>query len=243
MNALRDKMIALRTLLLKMPAAYEGVQRLRDRRLHSESVRGGSFAQHGEDLQLITLLRSLGARGPYVDVGANHPFRLSNTYLLYRSGWRGVCVDPLPRFKPLYQRWRPEDRFVCTAVGETAGQIDLHQFEWDPLSTLDESLAEQYIRSGFKRLQRLPVSVRTIDEVLDESGITGPLSLLSIDIEGHEVPALKSMNLDKWQPAVICIEAVTLGGARNEKALTYLQARGYKVHGDLGLNVVFVRNT
>lgn len=240
-NSLLDMTSSLKTRFHRFPAFYEAVQSIRDRRVHSHGVRSGSFAQHVEDRHLMELLRSLGAEGPYVDVGANHPFKLSNTYLLYRSGWRGVCVDPLPRFKKLYRRWRPDDHFPCTAVGETEGHIELHQFEWDPLSTLDSSLAEQYMRNGFKRLQRMPVSVRKIDGLLVEAGIKGPVSLLSIDIEGHEVPALKSMNLDHWQPAVICIEAVTAAGERNEEALQYLLAHRYKVHGDLGLNVVFVR--
>ena len=69
------------------------------------------------------------------------------------------------------------------------------------------------------------------------------MALLSIDIEGHEVPALKSMNLDRWQPAVICIEVVTAVGARNEEALQYLLTHGYRIYGDMGFNTVFVRGT
>ena len=241
MELLRDKTRFLKTLLHRTPALYEAVQSVRDRRVHSRALSSGSFAQHGEDVQLVALLRSLGADGAYVDVGANHPFKLSNTYLMYRLGWRGVCVDPLPRFKKLYERWRPDDQFFNTAVGEFAGEIELHEFEWDPLSTLDSSLAEQYIQGGFRRLRRVPVSVKTIDQLLDESGITSPVSLLSIDIEGHELPALKSMSFDKWRPVVVCIEAVTAAGGRNEDALQYLIQHGYKMHGDLGLNVIFVR--
>ena len=51
------------------------------------------------------------------------------------------------------------------------------------------------------------------------------------------------MNLDRWQPAVICIEVVTAVGARNEEALQYLLPHGYKIYGDMGFNTVFVRGT
>ena len=67
--------------------------------------------------------------------------------------------------------------------------------------------------------------------------------LLSIDIKGHEVPALKSINLDRWQPAVICIEVATAAGARNDEALNYLLTHGHKIYGDMGFNAVFVRGT
>jgi FkbM family methyltransferase len=239
----QDGLHAVRTQTLKLPWLYQGAQALRDSLLHRQGLAAGSFAQHGEDLQLIRLIRELGAKGPYLDIGANHPFKLSNTYLLYLSGWRGVCVDPLPRFKALFSRWRPQDRFVCTAIGETAGEIELHQMEWDPISTVDGVLAEQCMQRGFRRLRIIPVPVRTIDSVLEEAGVAAPLSFLSIDIEGHELPALRSMNLEKWQPAVICLEALTQGGSRNLAAVQHLQAHGYRVHSDLGLNVILVRDT
>ena len=47
--------------------------------------------------------------GFYVDIGCHHPFRFSNSYLFYKLGWRGICVDPLPGTKALFNKWRPED--------------------------------------------------------------------------------------------------------------------------------------
>ncbi len=231
----------LRSLLLRVPFVYQGVQTLRDRRQLRRSLAVGSFAQQGEDVQLLDLLKRLNARGPYLDLGANHPFKLSNTYLLYREGWRGVCVDPLPRFRPLYRHWRPADHFICAAIGEEQQLIDLHQFEWDPLSTLDAELAAQYMARGFKRLRKFPVEVRPVDDILGSANITAPLSLLSIDIEGHELSALRSMNLAKWQPAVICMEVLAAHGVRNWQAEDHLLAHGYVAQGDIGHNAVFVR--
>ena len=51
------------------------------------------------------------------------------------------------------------------------------------------------------------------------------------------------MNLDRWQPAVICIEVATTAGARNDEALNYLLTHGHKIYGDMGFNAVFVRGT
>ena len=230
-----------KTLLLKFPWAYEAVQSVRDRRYLAEHVRSGGFSQHGEDAELLRMLQELGAKGPYLDVGCNHPFKLSNTFLLYRAGWRGICVDPLPRFAALYRQWRPEDKFECVAIGEQPGEMTLYEFEADVLSTLDPDLARAYQDRGYRLRGRSAVQVRPLDDILRQQGVQAPLSLLSIDIEGHELPALRSIDLQHWRPAVVCLEALTADGKRNDAAIEYLTNNGYRVARDLGLNVFFTR--
>ena len=52
-----------------------------------------TYSQHGGDILLFDLFS--GMTGMYVDIGAGEPAKGSNTYSFYRSGWRGVCVDPI----------------------------------------------------------------------------------------------------------------------------------------------------
>lgn len=231
-----------KSFLLKFPWLYEAVQSLRDSHYLVQHRRMNTFAQHKEDIELVRLLTQAGARGLYIDVGCNHPFKLSNTYLLYLNGWRGICVDPLPRFGPLFHRWRPEDRFECAAVGEHAGELTLFEFESDVLSTLEASLAAAYQAQGRRLRRQTAVRVRPLDAILEEHGARGPVSLLSIDIEGHELAALKSMNLEKWRPEFVCLEVLTAAGQRHERAIEFLSGHGYKAVLDLGLNLVYRRN-
>jgi len=230
-----------KSLLLHVPVLYERVQAWRDQRWLRQAEATGSYAQHGEDLQMAQLLKEARAHGPYVDVGCNHPFKLSNTFLLYRRGWRGLCVDPLPRFAPLYARWRPQDRFVRMAIGETAGTLPFYEFESDVLSTLDAGLAAQYQKQSYRLRATGSVQVARLDTLLERSDLQAPLSLLSIDIEGHELPALKSIDLARWRPALICLEVATADGRRNEGAIAYLAEQGYQTALDLGLNLVMRR--
>jgi FkbM family methyltransferase len=154
-----------------------------------------------------------------------------------------VCIDPLPRYQKLYQRWRPQDRFVRTAIGEVEGELAFHEFESDVLSTLDPQLAALYQQQGYRLLRRASVRVARLDTVLLEAGLKGPISLLSIDIEGHELPALRSIDLQRWQPALVCLEVATADGQRNHGALDHLTGQGYAVLLDLGLNIVLGRTT
>ncbi len=45
--------------------------------------------------------------GTYIDVGCNHPKRFSNTYALYRAGWRGLAVDLDPSLCKQFRLARP----------------------------------------------------------------------------------------------------------------------------------------
>jgi hypothetical protein len=68
------------------------------------------YSQAGEDAILSNIFNYVlpTDRGFYVDVGAYHPFKHSNTYLLYRAGWRGINIDPRPGSKALFDKHRPE---------------------------------------------------------------------------------------------------------------------------------------
>ena len=51
-----------------------------------------SFSQEGEDLILQRYFEGK-TKGFFVDIGAHHPIRFSNTYHFYRRGWRGMVVQ------------------------------------------------------------------------------------------------------------------------------------------------------
>jgi hypothetical protein len=75
-----------------------------------------SYSQNGEDLIIKDLFARTGINKPtYLDVGANDPFYISNTYLLYTKGSKGVCVEPNPKLFKKLKRKRPRD--ICIQSG------------------------------------------------------------------------------------------------------------------------------
>jgi hypothetical protein len=54
-----------------------------------------SYSQEGEDMVLYRTFETV-KEGFYVDVGAHHPDRFSNTYKFYKQGWRGINIDAMP---------------------------------------------------------------------------------------------------------------------------------------------------
>jgi hypothetical protein len=55
-----------------------------------------SDAQFQQDLWAAHAVGGGKSNGFYVDVGSGDGVLESNTYLLDRMGWKGVCVDPFP---------------------------------------------------------------------------------------------------------------------------------------------------
>lgn len=67
-----------------------------------------SYSQEGEDMVLQRIFDGK-TNGFYVDVGAHHPFRFSNTYFFYRLGWSGINIEPNPEASDLFQSARRKD--------------------------------------------------------------------------------------------------------------------------------------
>lgn len=56
----------------------------------------------------------------YIDVGANHPTDISNTYLLYRNNYNGYLIEPNPELCNLLKVFRPKDKVLNIGIGPKA---------------------------------------------------------------------------------------------------------------------------
>ena len=80
--------------------------------------RQASYSQEGEDRILQRLFENQ-TPGFYVDIGAHHPRRFSNTYIFYKQGWRGINVDATPGSMFLFRVFRKRDINLEIAVDAT----------------------------------------------------------------------------------------------------------------------------
>jgi hypothetical protein len=83
-----------------------------------------SYSQSGEDLIVKFLLEMMLGKRPkkYLDIGANHPFYISNTALLYAEGGAGILVEPDPYFAKLLRNKRPRDRVLQSGIHFSGGE-------------------------------------------------------------------------------------------------------------------------
>ena len=91
--------------------------------------RRASYSQWAEDALIRDYLKENGGIPPgwmYVDVGANHPTVISDTYLFYKSGYNGICVEPNVELADLLARFRPRDIVIPAAVAATRGLLKFY---------------------------------------------------------------------------------------------------------------------
>ncbi len=153
-----------------------------------------SYAQEGEDLVLARIFESIprnrGAAGFFVDIGAHHPTRFSNTYYFYRRGWCGLNVDARPGTVSLFRRMRPKDITVERGIGAHAGLMTYFVFNEPALNTFSERDAHKNNRPPYKIVNTLQIRVDTLARVLDEYLPLGiSVDFMTIDVEGfdHEI--------------------------------------------------------
>lgn len=164
--------------------------------------------------------------GVFLDVGANHYQRESNTYFLEKSlGWSGIAIDALHEYAADYKLHRPRTRFVALFASDVANSTVQFFVSKDDLLVSSESL-EFTVRAGAPGAAR-EVPTTTLNMVLDQAGMKR-IDFLSMDIELSEPKALAGFDIDRFQPALVCIEA---HNEVRQQILDYFAAHGYTVIG------------
>jgi FkbM family methyltransferase len=167
------------------------------------------YTRNFEDVILQRVFADI-AKGCYLDVGASLPVVDSNTYALYELGWRGIALEPLP-FGEQWAQNRPEDQFLNVAVGAQSGHVNFHIFQHSQISSAMPTTIARWQTHGRNAAAQMVVPCVTLTEVLAQHLAGRELHLLSIDVEGMEHEVLKGIDLQRFRPWVIVLEAVLPG--------------------------------
>ncbi len=167
-----------------------------------------SYSQEGEDLVLARILGELKiTTGFFVDIGAHHPTRYSNTYYFYRRGWRGINVDALPGTKKLFQRMRPRDITIECGVGSKEGVLRYFAFNEPALNTFSEQEARKKESPQYRIIGTLQIPVVTLKQILDEYLPSGTqIDFMTIDAEGFDHEIISSNDWSRYRPRVVLVE-------------------------------------
>lgn len=203
-----------------------------------------SYSQCGEDLIVDYVLECLHGdrRKTYLDVGANHPYLLSNTVLLYFKGASGVLVEPDPTFARLLGRKRPRDKVLPCGVhfsGEMQAQF--YVFDSPTLNTFSHQEKERYISMGHRLVDTLLVNLVDINTVLE---MAGNVDFLNLDIEGLDEEILRRIDWQTHRPTCICVETISYETKDEPRKLhsilDYMAEQDYMLYADTFINSIFV---
>lgn len=166
------------------------------------------YSQAGEDAIVWQIVKSILKiqNGFYVDVGAYHPFSHSNTYLLYKAGWRGMNIDPAYGMKKQFDRYRPEDINIEAGIAEENTEMDYYILE-------EGSTMNSFSKDNLKRIGQIQNISRTVsvpvfrlDYLISQYPALNKIDYLNIDAEGFEMEILRTVDFEKHAPSILSIE-------------------------------------
>lgn len=204
-----------------------------------------SFAQEGEDKILEKYFGEHNNLGFFIDVGANHPQKFSNTFKLYLKGWRGINIDANPGTKKIFDKLRPRDINIEAGISKIPGQLDYHIFEHSLFNTFDRDTALAHSKEfGVKINEVIKLETKPLGAVLDSLNMDlSKIDFLSVDVEGLDLEVLQSNNWTKYKPEVILIEALNtdLENIQDNAIVKYLHNLNYKLFAKT-YNTLFFSN-
>lgn len=201
-----------------------------------------SYSSFGED-RLILKFLSKHPVGFYVDVGAHAPIDYSNTYALYRRGWRGLAIDPDPDAIAAFRMSRPEDIALQCAIGTKSGKVTLHLFNDRSMNTIDAASFAQTLANPRKRhLGDIEVERRPLAEVLAEHVPAGrQVDFMNVDCEGVDLDVLRSNDWARFHPPLLAVEDLSLDLERvvESRIFRYLRPLGYRLVSHLHYTSIY----
>lgn len=200
-----------------------------------------TYAQHGDDLFIINLFELMGIDKPsYLDIGANHPFAISNTALLYQRGSRGVNVEANPELIEAFLRDRPLDINVNIGVAPGVGKLQFFMFrDGNGLNTFSQSERDRTIASGNPMTRSMMIDVIELNDVVKQHCNGEWPDFLNMDVEGLDYDVLKATCFDGG-PDVICVETRK---HETQKMRAMMATKDYGCAARLGENLIFIKNS
>jgi FkbM family methyltransferase len=204
-----------------------------------------SYSQEGEDLVLMRLLKGK-SHGFYVDVGAHHPYRFSNTYFFYKKGWRGINIDAMPGSMKLFNTKRPRDINIEIPISSKEETLTYYQFNEPALNGFSKEISESRDASKkYNIIEKKLIKTETLNSVLEKYLPTDQeIDFLSIDVEGLDFEVLRSIELKKYKPSFIIIEDLgfSLLDLNASKIYCHLLEQGYVIVAKCFNSLIFQKD-
>ena len=163
-----------------------------------------SYAQNFEDVMLWRALKHV-QNGFYVDVGAAYPLEGSVTKAFYERGWSGINIEPNKQCHAALQSDRLRDINLNIAISTHSQKLDFFESKESGWSSTNPAiggklLAEHMIKEIYS------VEARSLNEIIEEYKIQD-IHFLKIDVEGAEKDVLLGLDLERFRPWILVLEA------------------------------------
>ncbi|MEZ9855729.1 FkbM family methyltransferase [Vibrio breoganii] len=209
---------------------------------HFDGYAFKSYAQEGEDMILRRMFEQQRI-GFYIDVGAHHPKRFSNTYFFYKQGWKGINIDAMPGSMKVFDKIRPRDINIEKPISSIKQTLTYYAFNEPALNGFSKEISKARDGlDGYNIEFTKKIETSTLEEILDEHLCSNQvIDYLSIDVEGLDFEVIKSINFNKYRPRVILVEILgsSLSDLQQEPVYKFLNNEGYEFYAKAVNTIIF----
>ena len=200
--------------------------------------------QFGEDKYIINFFPE-NYKGKYLDVGCYHPTKHNNTYLMYKRGWRGINIDLNSLSIDLFNYHRPKDINLNTGISNKEIKKNVYFIdELNTQNTLDKNqliFLQKHHNIKKKEITNIIIKTKKLMSILDKYKFYN-IDFMNLDIEGHELEVLKSINFKKTKIKYMCIEMINYNKKAIEngkKIKSLLIKNNYILVKKIGFNFIY----
>ncbi|MDH5645416.1 MAG: FkbM family methyltransferase [Candidatus Heimdallarchaeota archaeon] len=205
-----------------------------------------SYSQEGEDRVLYRIFEGIKS-GFFVDVGAHHPRRFSNTYLFYKQGWRGINIDAMPGSMAGFKKDRPLDINLELPVSNSGKELTYYSFNEPALNGFSKELTEfrENLGAGYYVEEKTLLKTHKLSEILNNYiPQSTEIDFMTIDVEGLDFEVIQSNDWKKFRPKIILVEILnfSVDDIFDNDVYLYLKDRGYEFYAKTVNTVFFCRS-
>ena len=209
------------------------------------------YSQCGQDAYLYQTFFNNKTDGFFVEIGAYDGVSLSNSLFFEEQGWRGMLIEPHPKYFPkiLENRPNPNTIKVNVAVGDKDEftkflSVSCPTEHTGMLSGIDKAYdlrhkarIQREVQMYGGQVDEAIVQVRKTQNLFDEHDITH-IDYLSLDVEGSEKQVLSGIDFNKT-----FIHVLTVEDNYNDGHIFVDMLKPYFVYkGNIGHDLLFVNN-
>ncbi len=212
------------------------------------------YSQLGEQMVVMNILGRMDQskiNKVYVDIGAFHPYKGSNTYKLYLKNWRGVVVDPNPEKTKQFSIERPLD--ICITKAVIPDSWNMTEVEMLASNNHDarESITPELNKNN--HLDKATAQHSYIAQTIKASKVIemcreklGMPAFMSVDIEGLEGELIQGTDFQKYPVPLLCIEhflsefsaGQSVFDYKSSPMIAHLEKNGYELVSVCGVSVI-----
>lgn len=191
----------------------------------------GFYSENGQDIIILNYfsknIQNAESR-LFVDVGANHPIKYNNSYFFEKYlDFSTIAVEPLSKYKALWEEMRTKAEFHNTAISPTRDMITFTVFDGENNEDMFSGIS---VSAGKLQGKSTTISVPSVPLSELVGSRSSEFSILSIDVEGAELDVLSTIDFEEFTPTIILVEN-NEGLWGNEEVRKFIMSKGYIYFG------------